>query len=134
MVRAIVRRGRGRSLACGELLPLGGDPPAESPKIFRVTSEQPSWFLKQAEDPLDSAALHPARRAFHPAGDEIHGRADPNGHWHAERSIVHGHPFFLLGTTEAYQENVRLRFADTPVDFVVVHLQERLKSRRIELD
>src|SRR6185437_3814414 len=74
--------------------------PAEDPKVFEVSLEKAARFLGEPVNPFGADALHPHRRAFDGAGKKINGRADTRRDRHAERTVVHGDPFFLLRTAE----------------------------------
>src|SRR6185437_816280 len=110
---------------------LRNDGRAEMPEIVCVSFEQAARLLEQAENPLQTGALHPLRRAFHAAGQKINGRTHANGHRHTQRPIVHGDPFFLLGTSKGYEQKIRFRSLNTPLNFIMVHFEQRLERRRI---
>src|SRR5690349_8007653 len=87
---------------------LAGDTQAEDPNVFAVAAIEPPGFLDQPENPFESTALHPERGAFDLAGQEINRRANSDGYWNAESAVIHGDPFFLLGTAERNKKKVGL--------------------------
>src|SRR5882762_6685126 len=106
--------------------PLGDNFPAKHPEVGEITAKKPARLLRETENPFGAASLHPDWRPPHMAGEKIYGGANSDNYRHAERAVMHGHPFFLFRTTEADEQQVWPGILDPPFDFVVVHFQKRL--------
>src|SRR5260221_4771506 len=111
--------------------PLGDDLPAKHPKVGEVTAKQAARFLGEAKDPFRAASLHPDWRPSYPPGEKIYRGTDTDNDRHAQRSIMHGHPFFLFRTAEADEQQVWACLLNAPLDFIVIHFQEWLVRWRI---
>jgi len=60
-----------------------------------VGSERPPWLLQQTENPLQTGAPQPARRAFHLAREKVHSCSHANDHGHAQRLVAPRDPLLL---------------------------------------
>lgn len=126
------RLGSGNIGLAGAQTPgLGGDGSAEIPEIVEITFGEAARFLGETKDPFGAAALHPARGASDFAREKIDGGADADGNRDAERAVMHVDPFFLLGAAETNKEEIGVGGLDALADFLVVHIEELVKGRRI---
>ena len=105
--------------------------PPDMSKVLRVSTAEATRFLGHAKEPFETRALHPVRSATNVASEKIDRRADTDRHGNAEAAIMHGHPFFSLGTAEGDEQQVGTRSANAFDDFVMVHVEQRAKWRRV---
>jgi hypothetical protein len=110
---------------------LGGDGPAEVPKIFRVAAEQAFRLLGEPENPFRAALLHPKWGACEAAGEKIDSSSHANGNWNTEGAIMHVDPLFLLGATEADEEQIGLSAKNAIANLLVIHFKKLVERRGV---
>ena len=86
----------------------------------QVAMPEAPWFLGQAEQPFQAVVAHPRWGATHSAGMKVEGGADADKNRRGELVLVIKHPALLLGSAEAYPDDVWIRLVDYRANFSVL--------------
>lgn len=104
---------------------------------FQITRTEAAWFGAEAEEPLEAAALNPARGLADAAGVKIESGADADEDAGIERAPVLRHEFFLFRRTEADPNDVGPGACDAGAErggFVFVEGAEWRRERADDLE
>src|SRR4030067_701451 len=108
---------------------LGNDKQHEK-RVLRVAPPKATRLGRQTKQPLEAAALNPARRLRLAAREKIKGGAHTEEHRRREAIAVVGHPAFLRGRRETHPDNIRLGVVDSLNGLLILGLRLRAEGGR----
>src|SRR5712691_10493620 len=117
------------------LLPRGAQGAEENQRKARILDQiaarHPARLLRQAKEPLQPRALHPARRAAHGAGDEIERSSQAERDRRPQRVRIAVAEALLLGEAQRDDQQMRPRLAHA-LENVVGRAAVAAHHRRID--